>query len=265
MVEVPDGSIYLWMYTQGLKGTNINDIIEACRACGKEIRDKDFTNYFNGLHKHVVIDNTDIFSFKTSRSSTKSFFDIRYEDYPEHPFNWDVPEIQDRWVPCNKDNKPMIKWAKKCMTQDEAESMNDIQYLAENLCGTHMIVIDCDGDHGDGLDLETIDFLYQFSSMTHTLSKPKMCSDYGINIPRRFYDIPASFHLTFAVDHVIPTMHFPIAHIDIIGNKCNSLRYYKNKVSNDLPLLVMNDYIWEELKEFIANKEYKKAKRGDQC
>lgn len=257
-IDIPDGSIYLWMYEQGLRGVNINDIIESCRQCGKEIRDKDFQNYFNGLHKHCIVDNSSIFDVPPR--STKSFFDLKYSDYPEHPFTWDIPDAEDRWVPCNKDNKPMIKWGKRCMTMNEAESKPGMQYLAENLYGTHMIVIDCDGDHGEGLDLETIEFLYPFTKMTSTLSKPKHCVDYGIAIPNKFYDIPASFHLTFAVDKVIPTMHFPIAHIDIIGNKCNSLRYLKNKVDNGLPLLVMNDYIWEEIKEFIAHKDYKKVK-----
>lgn len=252
MIEVPQGSIYLWMYEQGLRGIDINDIVQACALAGKTIREKDFQNYFNGFGKHIATTQSSIFDIKPKQR--KSFYDINYSQYPMHPFD-DCPDTQDIWVPCDANNKPMIKWGEGCLKKHEAESYLDQEYLAENLLGQHRIVIDCDGDHdGDNLDLETIDFLWQFANITEVYRKPKDCIDYGCTL-NEFIDRPASFHLTFMVDRMIPTMHFPFAHIDILGNKKNTLRYFKNKKCNNLPLLIMNDDIWSLLQEYIRSRD----------
>ena len=66
--------------------------------------------------------------------------------------------------------------------------------------------------------------------------------------------MPASFHLTFAVDRVIPTMHFSKAHMDIVGNKENSLRYLKNKIWNGIEPLPMNEAIWDDIKSYVERR-----------
>ena len=51
MVEVPQGSIYFWMYEMGLKHVDLDEIRIACYSAGKNIRDKDFQNYWNGWYR----------------------------------------------------------------------------------------------------------------------------------------------------------------------------------------------------------------------
>ena len=256
MVDVPDGSIYFWMYSQGLRQIPIEDIEMACLSMRKEIREKDYDNYWRGYYKSelYLTDNwNSIFRFHhwlDSNSSTV-FLDNSYSKYPEHPYGTNV---QDRWVPCNKDNKPMIKWGNGCLDLMDARCYPGQVYLAENMLGCNRIVIDCDGDHDDILDLETIAFLWRFASMTHTLCKPKRIEEYE-GYESTGLEIPASFHLTFEVDRVIPTMHFPYAHVDIIGNRRNSLRYLKNKEWNGLLPAKMTEEVWKELQGYIGSRK----------
>lgn len=266
MLEVPNGSIYFWMYTQGLKHVPTQDIVDACATAGTSIRKKDWDNYYNGFYRSDLRDAYDKNVFVLSRAlrepaSSLNYFDMAYHDYPDHPY-LGMPEIENRFVPCSSHNKPMIKWGEGCMSKEDAQAYVKQRYLAENLKGCKFIVVDCDGDHDEVLDMEAISFFSSFIHQTHTLMKPKHIYEYK-GYEDTGIEQCASFHLTFAVDKVIPTMHFPYAHIDIVGNKMNSLRYFKNKVWNNLPPLQMNDEIWEKIKSFIAYKkeeEYAKDK-----
>lgn len=260
MIEVPSDSIYFWMYTQGLKQVDIQEIQDACFKAGKEIRPKDFENYWNGFHNSSLYHSSRADDFVLTRkpdkeiSSSKDFFNRDYLLYEDHPW-CDMPEIQNRWVPCSKDNKPMIKWSQGCMTLSDAVAYKDQVYLAENLKGTQMIVIDCDGNHDVPWDYETMAFLWHYSHMTHCITKgpqnkPGMLGHFKD-------DIPPSFHLTFQVTKIIPTMHFPYAHIDIVGNRMNSLRYWKNKKWNGIKPALMTEDIWKELQKYI---KYRKEK-----
>jgi len=255
MIEVPDGSIYFWMYEQGLKHVNLTDVEFAVLQAGKHVRDKDRENYWNGYFRSDLYHgkgNEDIFLLTRQKervlgNASQEFFSTAYYDYPDHPYGNSKPEIGNRWVPCNKDNKPMIKWSKGCMTIADAIAYKDQIYLAENLKGTRFIVIDCDGDHGNELDLETMYFLNRWRQETHCLVKPGA----------EFQGVPVSFHLTFKVDKIIPTMHFPYAHIDIVGNRRNSLRYWKNKQWNHIEPDEMTWQRWQELQEYV---KYRKEK-----
>lgn len=249
MILIPEGSIYFWMYEQGLKHIDLEKIISACHHVGKNVRGKDVENYWNGYHRSDLYHSDaaeDIFMLtrtKRETSASGNFFDIRYSEYPTHPYVG-MPEIQNRWIPCNKANKPMIKWGNGCMVMADAVAYTNQVYLAENVKGCQFIVVDCDGDHDkENLDMETVRFLGQFRSMTHCLTKP---TDDGV---------PLSFHLTFSVDRIIPTMHFPYAHIDIVGNRRNSLRYWKNKKWNGIAPAKMTDDIWSLLQEYIKHRK----------
>ena len=255
-VLVPSGSIYFWMYSQGLKQVAIEDIEAACAASGVAIRTKDYDNYWRGYYNADLYktDNWErIFKFHSwmDMPSSKVFQAKTYSEFPSHPYHHD---IEARWVPCNGANKPMIKWGEGCMGIIDAKSYQHQVYLAENLKGCNRIVIDCDGDHDEQLDLELIMFLWKYSDKTHMLMKPKMIDEYE-GYGNTGLKIPASFHLTFRVDRVIPTMHFPKAHIDIVGNRRNSLRYFKNKIWNGLQPIDMTDEIWQDLQEFIKHRE----------
>lgn len=251
-MDVPKESIYFWMYSQGLKHVCLKDIEAACALACKEIRDKDYRNYWNGFHNSDLYKGPgkdDIFMLtKRSRPrfSSKDYFNKEYCMYDPHPYAKLKVEVENRWVPCSSTNKPMIKWSNGCMTMADAVAYKDQMYLAENVKGTKMIVIDCDGDHGEGIDYETMAFLHRYAEMTHCIEKPS-----------EFMGISTSFHLTFSVDRIIPTMHFPYAHIDIVGNQRNSLRYWKNKKWNGKPPADMTPIIWNEIRRYI---EYRKEK-----
>lgn len=258
MIDVPQDSIYFWMYKQGLKHVPLQEILSACRYVGKQVRQKDIENYWNGWYRSSLysLDGNDVFSLKSEKiytSSSSSYFDMDYEDYTPHPYPY-YPDVMNRWVPCNVDNKPMIKWGKGCMSLADAKAYRNQVYLAENLKGCKFIVIDCDGDHDSKLDMQTVAHLWRYASITHTLSKPKNICEYE-GYESTGCDTPASFHLTFTVDRVIPTMHFPYAHIDIVGNKCNSLRYLKNKRWNGIQPVQMTPEIWNDIRKYITYRK----------
>ena len=130
------------------------------------------------------------------------------------------------------------------MSLSDAKAMRGCVYLAENTKGTRQVIIDCDGDHSSDLDLETILFLSRYMDRTHCLMKPKALREYEGGPDS---SMPASYHLTFKTDKVIPTMHFPDAHIDLIGNEKNSLRYWKNKKWNGLQPVELTEDIWNDI------------------
>lgn len=263
MIEVPESSIYYWMYEQGLKHVPLDEIELACHQAGKQIRRKDYENYQNGyansdMNRPGLIEHgsqSSVFQFK-GVLKTKGY-DTTYSSYPDHPY-FGRPEISKRWVPCDKHNKPMKPWGQSCDERIDCETLLGCKYVGENMAGTQMIVIDCDGDHDTELDMETIKFLHRYAGLTHCLIKPKKVGEYLC--PEHPYrggdnELPASFHLTFFVDKIIPTMHFPKAHIDIVGNKRNSLRYWKNKIWNGIYPAYMNDAVWDDIMAYIKGRE----------
>lgn len=253
MDPVPDGSIYLWMYRQGLKRVDLTDISLALFHAHKSAREKDIQNYWNGYYRSAYSEDNPMSILSTGFNETKSqsFMDKKLCQYPVWTHD---TEYTDRWVPCNADNKPMIKWSQGCMNKVDAKATLGCKYLAENMKGSHRIVIDCDGDH-DYIDYETIEFLNKYTTQTHTLSKPKLLYEYeDQSTPAHLLYKPASFHLTFETDHVIPTMHFPEAHIDIIGNEKNSLRYLKNKIWNGIQPKKFNEIILQDLQQYIKHR-----------
>lgn len=258
MVDVPSGSIYYWMYEQGLKHVDLREIEAACNAAGVAIREKDERNYWNGWQRSDLYrgpGKDDIFEIShgriRERGASEEFLDIPFDQYPPFPEGEAPEDVEKRWVPCSKDNKPLIPWSQGCMSICDAVAMSRQVYLAENMKGTRLIVIDCDGNHGDELDWETMWFLNRWRGETHCLVKPGYDTE-----------IPQSFHLTFAVDRMIRTMHFPYAHIDIVGNRKNSLRYWKNKQWNGIEPAPMTKERWAELQSYIRyRKEMEECRR----
>ena len=256
---VPDGSIYFWMYRQGRRGVPLKNVLDALNKAGVQARNKDIQNYSNGLAKLHLHDD-DILSLLDCYSQARGrAYDTVYSDFPKHPY-LDEPEIEQRWVPCSKDNKPMIKWGQGCMSKVDAEAKLDQKYLAENMKGTKLIVVDVDGDHGyprRPIDIDAIMYFMDLSAKTHCLSKPKLVYDCEPDITwdLGLLTMPVSYHLTFSVDKVVPTMHFPNAHVDVIGNQNNSLRYWKNKLWNGLDPIPMDDEIWRYVMDYVKHCE----------
>ena len=245
-IELPEGSLYHWMYKQGLKHVKLDDIEDAVKLDGRTLRPKDIQNYWNGWYNRTLYREDNPWCLK-KEVKYKSITETVAFDELEKNSLFGYPDIENRFVPCNQDNKPMIKWSQGCMTRADAECYPGCVYLAENMKGTSYIVIDCDGDHGDELDAETITFLGQWLDKTHAMIKPG--------------GIPVSFHLMFKTDKLIRTRHFPEAHIDVLGNEKNQLRYIKNKKWNGKEPAVLTGEIWNELMEFV-NRRREKA-NGD--
>lgn len=250
MDPVPTGSIYFWCYTQGLKHVDLYEIECAVRASGKEMRQKDYDNYWNGYRNSNRSDDgsyrrRSILEIEpTMHRSPNTFYVMEYSEYPDLP---DGVEPADRWIPCTKNGKPLTKWGEKRMTKGFAEFWNGSESLAENLKGCRHIVVDIDGDHDkDNPDAQTIAFGNRLRDLTETYMKPWYL-EHETMCP--------SMHLVFKTDKVIPTRHFPNAHIDILGNKTNQARYFKDKVSNNLPQMEMTDYIWSMIVEYIKERE----------
>lgn len=218
------------------------------------IHPKNNNAYVDGLnHKDVSYISTAIEReaywlgwYKTAlKEWDKNFLHLRNEKkfdylaYHAHPF-LGQPEIEERWVPCNIEGIPMIKWGSYCFEKYIAKATLGCKYLAENIRGTRFVIIDCDGNHNTGNN-KTVNFLQQisFETNTHKITNP---NDHR------------SFHLTFSTDKILPTLHFQEAHIDIIGNRTNSIRYFKNKQWNGQDVKPMNNEIWERIINY-ATKE----------
>lgn len=234
---LPD-SLYLWMYRQGLARYTWDEVALCLMRHRREARDKDWVNYWNGWFQQELYGRTNRMADAMGHMGSRL---MAYSMYPVSPYE-DSPEVENRWVPCNSENRPMVKWGKGCMTKADAMAMSGQVFLAENLLGTKMLVIDVDGDHNNQVDQETLDFFGPMRDITHCLSRPgpEPC---------------LSYHLTFATDRVIPTMHFPMAHVDVIGNMRNSLRYRKDKTYNGMPMRMMDEALWDSIKNYLERRQ----------
>lgn len=243
-IQLPDGSLYFWMYKMGLKHVPLDEIERAVATGGRVLRTKDVENYWNGWYRSRLYmnGNEGVPIFDQELAPIRSRFP-KWSELSDHPF-LGQPEIANRWVPCNSSMKPMIKWSRGCMLKSEAAAMRGCSYLAENLKGCQFIAIDFDGDHGSDFDMDCILLGNALASTSLAYLKPETVD--GMSV---------SLHVLFAVDKVVPTMHFTKAHIDIIGNKENSIRYLKNKQSNLMPMAPMTEEAWEMIMGYIRRKE----------
>lgn len=252
-VPPPGQSIYLWMYRKGLSMVPIDDVLEALLLGGHTVRPKDLRNYWAGWQRRQsgAMGPTMLDGIEVPPASRV----LSYDEYPVSPY-LGTPEVMARWVPCNADNRPMIKWGNGCMTLASAKACRGCRYLAENLRSTRLLVIDVDGDHGDGLDVDALRFFARWRDLTCCHDKPRLVLDaMGDScLDLHTAALPTSYHLTFFTTKVIPTMHFPAAHVDLIGNRRNSLRYFKDKTFNGLEPMEMDDRTWDEMFEWIEER-----------
>lgn len=239
---VPVESIYYWMYNAGLHGFPEQELEQMLRSYGKQIRKKDWENYQRGYSKsyftsEALINRT---PFDTSiRPKTIDFTATHLHQFPKsiNLFNY-----EKRWVPCSKNNKPLIQWSKNLTTYEEAIVFPDSVYLAECMYLTPYIVFDIDGDHNDVLHPDLIQHFAPLINITHALVKPNGST-------------PTSFHLTFRTNRLIPTKHFTEACIDLLGNKSHQLRYRKTKQWNHVFPALLTENIWRYFMDYIAMKE----------
>ena len=247
---IPDGSIYFWMYSQGLRLVDHDELMLALLHAGRKIRLKDEENYWNGVHNARLYrrhDVEDAFMLHRRKEVPR-----RLEDFPANPLAGQ--EIANRYVPCSMENRPLIRWGEGCMRKEDAEAQSKAVWLAENVKGCGFVILDVDGDHDARLDRETIDAFWHFSRVTECWRKPRAIMEYP-GYGRTMLASPASFHLKFATDRLVPTMHFPEAHLDLIGNAGNSLRYFKDKECNGMPPHELTPDIWEEIMAYVAKRK----------
>lgn len=256
-IEVPDGSIYFWMYTQGLKHMDIDDVTDALMAAGKNIRNKDLKNYWNGWYNAELYRGSQSVLEIPAHDRCRRM--LEWVEYPEHPYLY-KPTIENRWVPCCQ-GRPLIKWSHGCMPRSEAEAWHGADGLAENLKGCGHIVVDFDGDHDpENLDMDCI-ILGNMMAQSHSARvkplKVREVPGYASFNGTRLGEMAVSLHVEFLVDRVVPSMHFAEAHIDILGNQRNQIRYFKNKIWNGIQPDHMDSGTWRNLMNYIDGKERK--------
>ena len=246
----PEDSLYFWCYRQGLRGVKLDDVIAS--AAPRTLRQKDVRNYWAGWTNRALYRKTEggggpLFNLAYSKGGEEK--PSRFQDlslYRDNPIAG--TRVDNRWVPCNAANKPMIKWGNGCMSYADARAYPGSVYLAENLKGTSTIVIDIDGDHDpENIDVEVLKEFDTWRNLTHCLYKDRYVEDGD----RMF---PVGYHLTFSTKLLIPTMHFPTAHVDVCGNMNNQLRYIKTKKWNGLDPMELDCSIWDQLKKFLERR-----------
>ena len=240
------GSPYYGMYHCGYYGVPLEDCISKCQRNGIAIRKKDIQSYNDGVFKrgigHIVQGNQ-VINMANVEPGMR-FEDMRLEDFPMFPVGWVGTER--RFFPCTQDNKPMQKWgwstdySPELYVKADAKALSPCGWVGQNMLYQRFIVIDIDGrGHGQD-DLSTIAFGNLFKNQTFTMEDPAK---------------PGSFHLYFETDRLIPVRHFPWAKIDLMGNAVNAAVYFKNKISNDMPMMKLDDNIWNSLMAYQKKRK----------
>ena len=240
---VPMESIYYWMYDAGLRGFPEAELESILRSSGKQIRRKDWENYRRGYEKSYFVEGRNYRSL-TDTSIKPKTIDFTATHLYQFTQSINLRNYERRWVPCSKNNKPLIQWSKNLTTYEEAIVFPDSIYIAECMFDTPYIVFDIDGDHNGILHPDLIHHFEPLINITHALMKPH---DSGSGL--------TSFHLTFRTDRLIPTKHFTEACIDLLGNKSPQLRYRKNKQWNHVFPAQLTEDIWRYFMDYIAMKQ----------
>ena len=247
------GSPYYGMYHCGYYGVPIEDCIAKCQRNGIALRKKDIQSYNDGVFKRgigEIVQNGRIVNVANIEPGMP-FDQMRLSDFPLFPKGWVGTER--RFFPCTQDNRPMQKWgwSKKpdgsvfvpeLYTRADAKALSPCGWVGQNMLYQRFIVLDIDG-RGHGVDDDrVIAFGSQFRDHTFTVEDPAK---------------PGSFHLYFETDRLIPVRHFTWAKLDLMGNAVNAAVYFKNKVGNGLPMLKLNDDIWQAMMEYQRGRKEK--------
>ena len=233
-----NGSPYYGMYHCGYYGVPIEDCIAKCQRNGIAIRKKDLDSYNDGVFKRgmgQVVRGGQLVNVQDIQPGIP-FEQMKLGDFPKFPIGWVGTER--RFFPCTEDNRPMQKWgwsknfSPELYTRADAKALSPCGWVGQNMLYQKFIVFDIDG-RGHGCDdLEVIEFGNQFRDQTFTVEDPKK---------------PGSFHLYFETDRLIPVRHFGWAKLDLMGNAVNAAVYFKNKIGNGVPMMKLNEDIWNAM------------------
>ena len=243
------GSPYYGFFHCGYYGVPLEDCIAKCGRNGIAVRAKDIRSYNDGVFKRgvgMVMRGGQLVDVRTIEPSIP-FESVKLEDYPKFPVGWTGTER--RFFPCTSDNRPMQKWGwtrsftPELYTRADAKALSPCGWVGQNMLYQKFVVFDIDG-RGHGVDDEkVIAFGTQFRDRTFTMEDPAK---------------PGSFHLYFATERIIPVRHFPWAKLDLMGNAVNAAVYLKNKRSNGLPLLELDEEIWQKLIQYVTERNERK-------
>lgn len=241
------GSPYYGMYHCGYYGVPFEDCVAKCQRNGIALRKKDLVAYNDGVFKRGmgrIIVNNQMVNITDIKPGIP-FEQMKLEDYPMFPVGWTGTER--RFFPCTQDNKPMQKWGwskdftPELLTRPDAKALSPCGWVGQNMLYQKFIVLDIDGRGHGADDLEVIAFGNQFKDITFSVEDPAK---------------PGSFHLYFETDRLIPVRHFPWAKLDLMGNAVNAAVYFKNKIGNGLPMMKLDEQVWQAMMQYqTARKE----------
>lgn len=263
-------SPYFGMFRAGRLGYTIEEVTSHCTVNGIPLRAKDIQSWQDGAFKHQVsqaifeqrlaerrsqpgsrinptekVGRLPINDLPSFRLASQPVFDtMRLEDFPKLPDGW--KGCERRFFPCTSDNRPMMQWGWRpgfepnLMLRCDAEAISPVHWCGQNTLYQNFIVMDIDGV-GHGIrDEGVIAFGTQFRDMTMTLEDPRK---------------PGSFHLYFMTDRIIPVKHFPRAKLDLMGNAVNAAVYFKNKVSNGIPPMMLTEQVWDAMQRYQVSRK----------
>ena len=140
----------------------------------------------------------------------------------------------------------MLQWGWKhdftpnLMTRSDAEVLSPVRWVGQNMLYQTFIVMDIDGVGHGCVDEPVIQFGKLFKDRTLCYEDPKK---------------QGSFHLYFKTDRLVPVRHFPHAKLDLMGNAVNAAVYFKNKKGNGLPMLELNENIWNAMMAYQSKRK----------
>lgn len=239
-------SPYFAMFRAGCMGVPLEDCTELCSKLMLPLRKKDVQSWVDGHWKHQTRTNRGSLNPVLKRGPARFRpEELKFTDLAKWPEGWQGTE--KRWFPCSVDNMPMGKWGYKegepspvLYDRPTAIMLSPSGLVGQNLYAQPFIVLDIDGVGHGARDEQVIEFGTKYRSFTETWENPAK---------------QGSFHLYFATDRIVPIAHYGHAKLDVMGNEKNAAVYTKAKQSNGLPRLVLDEEIWEDIKEYQARRK----------
>lgn len=272
-ILIPGQSPYFGMFTAGVNGYTIEEVTSHCTCNGIPLRAKDIQAWQDGAFKNQM--KQELFEQQLARKRAQpgarlnptnkvgttmlqsatthlarhqpAIEEIDFNTFPKFPDGW--TGTQRRFFPCTQDNRPMCQWGWKpgnpatgtpafdpnLMLRADATALSPAGWVGQNMLYQPFIVLDIDGVGHGCRDDSTIQFGEMFKQDTLTYEDPSK---------------EGSFHLYFKTDRLIPVKHFPHAKLDLMGNAVNAAVYFKNKVSNNIPMMQLTKEIWDMIIQY---------------
>lgn len=261
-------SPYFGMFRAGRLGYTIEEVTSHCTANGIPLRAKDIQSWQDGAFKNQV--SQAVFEQRLAEGRRKpgshinptgmvtagptilpspriamqpSFDGMRLEDFPRLPDGW--KGCERRFFPCAADNRPMMHWGWRpgfepnLMLRPDAEAISPVRWVGQNMLYQNFVVLDIDGVGHGCVDERVIEFGNTLRDVTTTYEDPAK---------------RGSFHLYFRTDRLIPVKHFPYAKLDLMGNAVNAAVYFKNKVSNGVPMAELTPQVWDAMQRYQVSR-----------